>query len=84
MIGALVYFLANRRMPTRFAMTQELWTDALRDEAYEDLVRDPPRLVIGADEEVIGPRIAGFLRDRYEHVWSAGNWPVFARREASR
>jgi hypothetical protein len=82
--GAHIYFLADRRMPTRFAMTQELWTGELRDEAYDSILRDPPRLVVGVDETIIGPRIARYLRQNYKRVWSAGKWTVFARRDVPR
>src|SRR4029077_1625289 len=81
---AQIYFLADRRMPTRFAMTQALWTGELRDEAYDSTLRDPRKLVVGKAKTLIGPRSARYLRLNYKRVWSAGKWTVFARRDKPR
>ena len=67
--GGEVYFLANRRNPTRFDLGCEIATTGLREEALATLTKTPPKLVMmpheqtpwGSDWGVPWPELHAYL-----------------------
>jgi len=83
------YFLADRPNPQRFDQMGQLVTNAHRVEAYRDLERRPPRLVLyhGGDNNIDGippsrqfPNILSFILGRYERTAKFGPIYVLAPR----
>ncbi len=79
--GAELYFLADRRNPTRFDTMSELITFTRRDETMAALHRDPPVLVIGDDAVYVGAEISEYLRTNWPHSENIGGYWVRSREE---
>ena len=77
MIGPEMYFLADRRDPTRYDMLAELATYSMRREARAELEADPPVLVVGSSASA-GPEVDGFLTP-WKTVQTFEGIPVQAR-----
>jgi hypothetical protein len=77
MVGPEIYFLADRRDPTRYDMLAELATLTMRTEARKEIEADPPKLVIGEDGGE-GPEIHAALA-AWKKVATVGGVSVMAR-----
>jgi hypothetical protein len=72
--GEEVYFLADRRNPTRFDALVEITTPSDRSDALAALRRDPPALVLATGRPVdeLGPDIQRLIDEEYEEIASFG------------
>jgi hypothetical protein len=78
--GADIYFLANRRNPTRFDTLAEIVTVADQREILDRLRADPPALLFGSDAEFVGADVDALLRTDYEEAARFGSLVVSRRR----
>jgi hypothetical protein len=86
MVGPEIYFLADRRNPTRYDMLVEAATHTMQRDMLEALRRDPPRLVVSARDAAAGaepipgtsPELGAFLA-AYRPVMVFGDLQVSAR-----
>jgi hypothetical protein len=76
--GGEVYFLAERRNPTRMDSIQEIWTPELRQEVLASLTRDPPRYVVGADTYFMGAELLKYLGDHWSPYKTFGMYNLQA------
>ena len=84
---AALYYLTDRRPPTRFVVSHQMVTDAHRDEALADLRAAPPRYVVWndatlrldeiGDEIVLGPALWAWLHERYRPVERVGGMRIW-------
>ena len=81
MDGGEVYFLADRVNPTRFDVLTELVTTDRQQTAFEEVLKDPPKLTVGEDSGMIGPELDQYLRVHYHPVGDFGGFKLLARNE---
>jgi hypothetical protein len=78
--GAEIYFLADRRNPSRFDTLSEIVNHARQAELLAALKRDPPELVIGGDTSFVGQEVAEYLQAGWQDAPSMGGYSVRRRR----
>ncbi len=81
MTGPEIYFLADRKNPTRFDMLAEIATIRQQSELADQLRRDPPLLVIGRDATYVGSEAAAVLDQGWTEVARFGEIVVARRRQ---
>ena len=89
---ASYYYLAERRNPTRFALSAMIVTSAHRREVRDALASDPPRFVVRdergiqidhlTEEQVLGAATVRWLDEHYEPVVQHDGFAILARRSA--
>jgi hypothetical protein len=66
--GGELYFLSERRNPTRFDLWFEIFTHDDVLEALAELKRDPPVLIVGHNWYDYGPEIRAYVAENYENL----------------
>ena len=75
--GEEIYFLSDRRNPTRFDVMHEMLIFPLQREAFVDIVKDPPAFVIGGELALLGKEANMYIRAHWKKVKDFGSIPVF-------
>src|SRR5207244_2614495 len=79
--GAELYFLSNRRNPSRFDTLSEIVSQSRRDELLDALRRDPPELIVGSDMTFFDAPIKDYLAAAWEAPIVEGGYAVRRRRK---
>jgi hypothetical protein len=81
--GPEIYWLSDRRNPTRFDMLQEILSRGHQQDLLESLHKDPPLYVIGDSSEAIGDQVVAYLSANWETLPERpGGYVVRRRRDA--
>jgi hypothetical protein len=78
--GSELYFLANRRNPSRFDTLSEVVTVARQRELLASLQADPPALVVGSEQAWVGREVTAFFAESYELPQRVGGYLVRKRK----
>jgi hypothetical protein len=78
--GAELYFLSDRRNPSRFDTLSEIVTQSRREELLDALRRDPPELVIGSDMTFFDSAITNYLAAEWDAPKIEGGYTVRRRK----
>jgi hypothetical protein len=79
--GAELYFLTDRRNPSRFDTLSELVTQSRRDELLQALQDDPPALIIGNEMSFFGETITDYVAAHWEAPVSQGGYTIRKRKK---
>jgi hypothetical protein len=71
-LGSDIYFLADRRNPTRFDTLSEVISGERQREVLEVLKHDPPELVLGSDTTFIGPDASAYIEQNWKTIGYVG------------
>src|SRR5262249_31990133 len=83
MNGPEIYFLADRRNPTRFDVPLEVITSSQQREILDQLERDPPLFVIGSEQSSTGDGASRYLDEGWQPVARFGELVVSRRKSAT-
>jgi hypothetical protein len=84
MDGGELYFLADRKNPTRYDLLAEVMTAGQQREVLDALRERPPKLIIGSDATLLGREVQAYVRSRWSVSKLIGRYTVWMEPAAAR